>query len=692
MPIRKNTLRAFLFGLFLAGIFFPLPARAALSRQVVHYEITAKLDTFPKAVIGQETVTWINDSPDHVSSLRFHLYLNAFKNEKSTFFKELGGRRRRGKLRGDKWGYIDIQKMTLADGTDLLPTLRYEHPDDNNLDDQTVCSVKLPKPVPPGGQVTLRIEFFSKLPEVFARTGYKRNFYMVGQWFPKLGVYEKAGMRGRKTGGWNCHQFHANSEFYADYGSYRVTLTVPDGFKVGATGARTSESADPKAHTQTVTYLQEDVHDFAWTASPAFVVQPDTHVFPSGHRVAITLLNQPDYAGQKQRLLEAAHQALKYFGRWYGEYPYATLTIVMPPTGAFGAGGMEYPTLFTGITLVPADWPLLRNIHYLVEETIVHEFGHQYWYGLVGSNEFEESWLDEGLNTYSTGKVLAAWFGDKASFGRCLGAAISELEFARWQVVQYPHYDPVNTFSWRFFNGNSYGTNSYAKVQILLTTLENYLGPDRMENVMRTYFERFRFKHPATEDFVRTANEVSGQNLDWFFNQFVYGTQKVDYAVAGIASQEIKPQRGFFDLDGRKVFVESGGDTTVLGDTALTKGKTLAKAKDRNGKKKEVKVYESAVQIQRKGDGIFPVEIEIKFEKEKPFTYHWDGEERWIKYRFRGPHELEYAAVDPQNKIVLDLNRLNNSRTIVKQSRAITRWSSRWLFVMQNLLQTLAVF
>ena len=138
--------------------------------------------------------------------------------------------------------------MKLADGTDLTSRARFEHPDDGNADDRTVMRVPLPQPVAAGASIALVIEWHAKLPRVFARTGYRRDYYLVGQWFPKIAVYEPAGTRGRIAGGWNCHQFHANTEFYADFGRYRVNITTPAAFVVGATGQRTGCAHEHRRH------------------------------------------------------------------------------------------------------------------------------------------------------------------------------------------------------------------------------------------------------------------------------------------------------------------------------------------------------------------------------------------------------------------------------------------------------------
>ncbi|MBO4772093.1 MAG: hypothetical protein J5595_06110, partial [Bacteroidales bacterium] len=209
-----------------------------MTTQVASYNIEAKLDPDAKMVSGLETLTWKNTSSDTISELMFHAYLNAFKNSGSTYFKESAfntGYNIGNYLSESEMGYIDINRMVIVDGEPLTQDIKYVQPDDGNAEDQTVFSVKLPKSIMPGEEIKIQITFLSKLPKIIARTGYERgDYFMVAQWFPKIGVYEPKGMRQRAKGGWNCHQFHYNSEFYADFGTYDVAITVPEKYKVGA--------------------------------------------------------------------------------------------------------------------------------------------------------------------------------------------------------------------------------------------------------------------------------------------------------------------------------------------------------------------------------------------------------------------------------------------------------------------------
>ena len=389
-----------LLGVFLA--YMPGISSAALSRQVANYDLKARLVPATKTIEATGTLVWTNDSETAVSELPFHLYMNAFKSNRTTFMKESGGLHRGFESGKDEWGKIDVGRIGIAGGADLAGTMAFLRPDDGNPDDQTVMQVTLPAPVGPGERIVLEIAFTTRLPRVFARSGYSGKFYMVGQWFPKIGVL--------RNGVWNCHQYHANSEFFADFGAYRVEITVPEKYVVGATGRRESERRNADG-TKTLVHVQEDVHDFAWTACPDFVESRERFVLddPAVDTEMILLVHKA-HLGSRDRYALALRRALEFFSRSYGPYPYATVTLVDPAPGAAAAGGMEYPTLFTAGT---TSW-MPAGVR-MPEMVTIHEFGHGYWYGIVASNEFEEAWLDEGINSYSEVKAMEKYYGEDRS-------------------------------------------------------------------------------------------------------------------------------------------------------------------------------------------------------------------------------------------------------------------------------------
>jgi len=625
---------------------------AGLSEPIVDYHIKAKLIPEEKSVLGEEELTWLNDSNKYISELQFHLYLNAFKNSRSTFMKESGGVPSKLRLNRKDWGYIEIDKFQIKDGPDLASAIEFIQPDDDNKDDLTVMRVSLPEPVPPGQKITLHIEFYSKLPRVVARlrSGYSKDFYFVAQWFPKIGVLWK--------GEWNCHQYHATSEFFADFGTYTVEITVPEGYVVGATGKRI-DAVRNGDDTITYTHHQEDVHDFAWTACPDFVEHKENYSLEDPPvNTEIILLIHRSHRNQKERYLSSLKNAVEFFSQNYGPYPYPTITLVDPPHGGLGVGGMEYPTLFTGFTF---SW-MPRGVH-MTEVATIHEFGHNYWYGIVGSNEFEEAWLDEGINSYSEIKAMAKYYGEDCSLVNRWGIKIDDFTYYRVQVIAASRMDPVLKNSWEYFSMASYGTNVFSKAALMLLTLENYLGEDVMSEIMRAYFERWKFRHPISQDFIAVAEEVSGQDISWFFDQFLHSPNKLDYAIGRLRSREVKRAEGI--LEGQQgLFQES----------------------QREEVPEEKKMYRNEVVVVRKGEPVFPQEILITFEEGEEIREEWDGKERWKRFVYTRPYQLKSAQVDPDNKVLLDDNFLNNSRILKPKKISPLKYALDLMFKFQAFL------
>ncbi len=663
----KSTPRTII--VLLAGILgFVLPAisqtifKEPLSPRIVTYKISVSLDPVEKMLNGKETLTWRNTSTDRVGELQFHLYLNAFKNSQSTFMKESGGANRGLKLAEGGWGWIDVTSMRTADGGDLTGKIEFIHPDDANAQDQSVIRVPLSKPVLPGQTIQLNVDFKAKLPRVFARTGYYQNFYMVGQWFPKIGVYEAAGQRFATKGQWNCHQFHSSTEFYADYGVYDVDMTVPKEYVVGATGLlqNVKENGDG---TKTVSHHAEDVHDFAWTASPTYLDLND-----QWRDVKIRVLMQPQRAHQAERYFESAKAALEYFDKHVGKYPYPNLTIVDPAYGATGAGGMEYPTLITAGSM----WGLGKSVK-LAEMVTVHEFGHQYWYGLVGNNEFEEAYLDEGFNQYYETRIMDETYGTRTAAVDLPGLKAGDLEVTRvgYTDMHNPKIAPVATFGWEFKQGG-YGNLSYQKTAAFMTTFERLIGRAVMDTLMKTYFNRWRFKHPCGRDFLAVVNEIVpkyhgnrfGKDMNWFFDQVLYGSDVCDYELTSIENKELAAPQGVFERENKKVTLVSERDTAVSG-----------------------KFYDSRVVASRLGEVKVPTSVLVHFENGQEVREPWDGQSRWVEFKYRRPEKITWAKVDPDTVLVIDINLNNNGKTVEPAVAPIWKYTVKFLFWLQNILQ-----
>ena len=636
----------------------PILFNQPLSPRIANYDINVRLDAGKRMLHGSETLKWFNRSADRISELQFHLYLNAFRNSHSTFMKESGGVSRGNKIDKEGWGFIEVNKITSAAGEDWTERMEFIHPDDDNAEDKTVFRLPLAQPLAPNDSIVLDLDFTAKLPQPpFARTGAKEEYFFVGQWFPKIGVYI--------DGKWNCHQFHANSEFFADYGVYNVKMTVPEKNILGATGVLV-EMKKNEDGTATHFYHAEDVHDFAWTTSPDFV-----EFTGKTQDVDVRVLMQRDRAYQGPRHVEAAKTALEYFQNWYGDYPFPNLTVVDPRRGAGGSGGMEYPTLITAGTT----YGLPEGIR-AVEDVIIHEFGHNYWYHLLASNEFEESWMDEGINTYTEIQIMNDKYGPVGDVIDFLGIKINDSQQQRASYLFNADLDPTVRPAWGYYSNGSYGTNSYAKPGMLLTTLHNYLGKATMLKIMRTYVERWRFKHPKTRDFINVANEVAGQDLNWFFEQALFSNAVLDYSVDRVFTRAMKKGEGYdFDF------------SIASPDSAMTNGKSIkVDAADSAAVTSKAPMYESGINLRRLGAFKFPVEVLATFANGEKVRETWDGQELWKKLRYTKPTKLVSATVDPEQKILLDVNFTNNSKAVEPSSLGLNKLSARWLFWMQFLL------
>jgi hypothetical protein len=618
-----------LFIIFLLSFSKTTAQTKPLSNRIANYDISVKLDPIKHSLDGKETLVWTNTSTDYLSELQFHLYLNAFKNKNSTFIKESGGQ-----LRGDmmnkknlgNFGWIDIISMKVRNGEYLTSKIKFIQPDDQNDKDQTVVSVSLSLPLAPNESITLDINFKAQLPKVFARTGYVGDFYLVGQWFPKIGVYETAGMRYTKLGAWNCHQFHADSEFYADFGTYRVDMTVPKNFVLAASGIFQNEKTN-EDDTKTISYRADDVHDFAWTISPQFEVSER-----QWKHIKIKAVMQPEHSGSTERYFQSAIAALEYFQKYLGKYPYSVLTLVDPPLEASGSSGMEYPTF---ITCGETFWGLPSGIR-SAEVVTIHEFGHQYFQGMLASNEFEESFLDEGFNQYYEGRIMDATYG-KGSMINLFGFKLNDSESPRIAYVSMKNMKISEIFrkSWEYPKG-TYGTLTYMKTATMLQTLENLIGTQTMDKVMQTYFIRWRFKHPTVKDFVVIVNEIApkltnfkyGKNFDWYFEQTLYKSPDCDYEVSEISQNQCT--------------------------------------------------------IKRLGDMIIPNEILFKFTDGKEELISWNSEDYSKVLKFDKP--ISSVTIDPKTKILFDLNFNNNSRTLEQSSLLFVKYAMKIMFWVQNLM------
>ena len=673
--------------------FLPAVLSSSTGERPIKYFLQVELQPETQMLQAKEKISWTNLSHDYVPDLQLHLYWNAFKNELSTVAKEskTEGLFKRYQVRKDEWGWIKITSMTTSDGRDLVPAASFISPDEPfNPDDQTVLRVVLPEPLAPSESITLNLEFQAKVPRNGLRAGYYQDGFFISQWFPKPGVYEEGK-------GWNCHQYHLNSEFFADFADFEVKITVPEKFVVGACGEEVEKTIESKSKKVTHTYVAQNIHDFAWTASPRFLkierlFKAQEEITPQEYRqvaamlelspeeiklpdVRMILLIEKQHKNQIDRHFRALKAAIKYYGLWYGPYPYRTITMVDPPFRT-GSGGMEYPTLFTAGTSVLLDKDVLSP-----EGVIIHEFGHNYWYGMVANNEFEEAWLDEGINTYSTGKAVAAAYGPGKLPLRFNGLpltwfinvpAVYDWQTDRLLSGTVAKLDPIVNYSWKFYNSGSYGLNVYQRTSTALNTLERLVGQKTMAKIMRTYQQRFRFRHPKTEDFIQVAKEISGKNLDWFFQEFFYSTKDFDYGISSVKSEE--------------------KDNKVSGiiDSWPNKNTTYQPQKN---KEQKIKKYETTITLRRYGEArVSPEEklkLKVEFENGEVEWREWDGQSRWARFTFEKTAPIKSAVLDPEHIWLVDSNITNNSYISSGPGLKILATTSNLIWLIENLLWTI---
>ena len=616
-----------------------------LSPRNANYTIDVTLDARARMLNARETLVWTNITNASTDELQFHLYYNAWRNDESTWMREhtlTSWWQRASTQRADDRAAIDITSFAIKGGAiapaDLTKQMRFIAPDDGNKDDRTVISVALPQRIGPGETLTIDISFTAKIPRPFARTGAIGNYFFIGQWFPKIGVLDAEGT-------WNCHQFHVGTEFFSDFGVYDVRMTVPRGWKVAATGRQRERTDNPNG-TTTHRYYQEDVHDFAWTTSPDFLEARERFEVPGLPPVDMRLLYQPEHASQAARHFETTRATLRYYGEWFGAYPYGHLTIVDTPWRTV-TDGMEYPTMFTAGTR----WLMPREDTY-VEDGLVHETGHQWWYGIVATNEFEDAWMDEGINQYANARVDAEDYPYGRAVPRFFGGfvpwVLDEVPWDRLESGEFlsdyrgsPTVDIQATPSFRYWPRTA-GPITYSKPALWLHTLERALGWPVVQQILSTFFDRWKFKHPKPGDLFQVASEVSGRDLMPFFDQVYRGSAVFDYGVDSVTSAET-------------------ADETYVND----------------------------VVVRRHGDGIFPMTILATLANGEQRRFAWDGTGRWHRITFEHASRVLSAQVDPDQILVLDTNFTNNSFTTEPAGgRAATRWSVIWLVWLQDQLLT----
>ena len=575
-------------------------------QQDVAYDIKVTLDVEKHELIGTETITYKNNSPDTLEVFYLHLYPNAFQYRTSPLIRDF--------MQGTLYflvglpksmrGWIDVTELTV-DGTNI-PILV----------EGTILSGRFPNPLPPGATATIGIAFDEKIMKRLGRAGYSGEQYDMAQWYPKLVVYDK--------NGWHPDQYRMG-EFYGEFGTFDVRITLPERYVIAATGVPVDGDPGWKKNplrrggppgmppgamkhggggagktgvapdsTKTVTFHAEKVHDFAWCANPLFVVQDTT--YHDIHVMSVFPVYQRSWVDTN---LVQMLRAVQWLEKTVGPYGYPQVTVVSSPT----RGGMEYP--------------MLAMDGAVGQELVIHEVAHNWFYGMLGNDERAEAWLDEGFAQYMTFWYAEAHYGPYGKLGERMFPWSLFPRYTMWEGLAKPvvkaertgYAERISTPVQEFKNG--YDVGPYIKAPLFLRALRYTLGDSTFEKSLRTYFDQWKFRHVDEEAFRSVCEEVSGVQLDDMFKEWLHTTKECDYRVTRFKPQSAKEG------------------------------------------------WDAALGVERKGELIMPLSLTFRLKNGNTVSQRIAGDPRSIAATVPLETKPASAAIDPGNEI-LDIYERDN--------------------------------
>lgn len=549
------------------------------------YTLRAALDPVTHHIAGTGTIELRNTSRAPLDHVYVHLYLNGFESERTVFQRGPGqGFRGNSAAIG---GRIEVTRLAVPawGGGDLWP---HHATTPGEADDRTDIRVPLPRTVDPGEVVTFEVTWDATLPPVPLRTGWSGSFHMAGQWFPKLAKLEADGTFAH-------FPFERLAEFYADFVDWDVTVVVPEGFVVGGTGVATVQRGDDG--TVSHRFVQPGVHDFAFAAWDQFRERTVRH-----GDVAIRCLYPPGLDDAAAREIEMARRGLDLLGARWGPYPFATLTLVHPPASAPEAGGMEYPTLIT--TGGPWWGPWAGTRH--AELVTVHELAHQWFQGMLASNEREHPFLDEGLTTFAEIDAMDALVPPWSSASIALGLPIASEPWYRRSAIGPARRARVAAPAREFATGEDYGALVYGRTGILLRTLDR-VHRGAIARALGVYARRYRFAHPSPDDLVRVIREEVGDDAADTLHRALFERGWIDVSLDDVTATP-SPGGGF--------------DVTVA--------------------------------LSREGTLELPVDVEVTDAEGTRHHTTWDGRGPATRIALHLPAAPKFARLDPEGALMLD--------------------------------------
>jgi len=516
-------------------------------QQNVDYEMDIKLVDSLNQITGFTTIRYTNNSPDSLDRVYMHLYPNAFQVESVKFreYVEFSGRASRAKYFEEKLnGFtskIEVHDFNIAKKNN--PVLK-----DWSIDD-TILKALLNQKLAPGETMRIDLSWTHHVGEMVERAGLYKGQYNMAQWYPKVVVYDEEG--------WHADVFHAEGEFYGEFGDFTVKFNLPEAFIIGASGVVTS--GDPGWESVTVdtsiqydiwleifdslrvepdssarrhvTFFAENVHDFAWVASKDFLYEGG--MSGDGETEIHVLYDKGRGKNWTKDVLARSIRAIDWLEEKFGNYPYPQVTT----TDRVKNGGMEYPML------------VMNGRE--SEGLIVHEFGHIYFYGILANNELDEAWLDEGFTTTQTTAYLMERYGDhgyemglypdREKFPKKHWPLGNDLHSDQWRVISFMrsgHDENISRPSYWFNNGSAYSRNAYTKPALMLVELKYVLGEETYYKALQHYYDKWKLKHVNELRFIESVEEYTGQELDWFFDAWLHTTRHLDYGISSFKSEK----------------------------------------------------------------------------------------------------------------------------------------------------------
>jgi hypothetical protein len=473
-------------------------------QQHVDYKMEIDMDVNNFQYQGKQILIYTNNSPDVLTRVYYHLYFNAFQpgsemDVRSRTIEDPDGRvgDRISKLNPNEIGFIKVTSLT-QNGIAL-----------SHETVGTILEVDLAQPIQPGEKVTFDMVFNAQVPVQIRRSGRDNKegvSLSMTQWYPKLAEYDDEG--------WHADPYIAR-EFHGVWGDFDVKLTIDKNYVVGGTGYLQNEVEVDK-NKKTLHYIAPNVHDFTWAADPDYI--HDTMQVPDGPMLHFYYQNDPEIIENWKALQPKTVELMQYFSEHIGKYPYEQYSVIQG-----GDGGMEYAmcTLITG----------KRKLGSLIGVT-AHELAHTWFQFLLASNEAKHEWMDEGFTSYISDHAMNEINGDNST-NPAENAYKGYIYLAKSGKEQ-----PQTTHADRYSLNQSYGISAYSKGEVFLAQLGYIIGEENLKKTIKKYFNDFAFKHPKPMDIIRSAEKVSGLELDWYLMDWTQTTNTIDYAVKEINEME----------------------------------------------------------------------------------------------------------------------------------------------------------